>query len=268
MRAEKGMWGKSFIGTALLLSCVLLFGGCNGSNEEVVRKKELLIYCGITMIRPMSEIARVIEKQEDCKIIITKGGSGNLLKSIKTNNVGDLYLPGSDSYIKTCLKEGLVSETAFVGYNKAAIMVQKGNPKGISADLNNLADKNYYVVIGNPNSGSIGKETKKILVRKGIFEKVINNARHLTTDSKDLVAVLKNKEADLVINWYATATWPENEPFVDVLPIDKEYCTKKNLVIGLLNTSKYPEIARNFMKYASSEEGINLFKKYGLYKVE
>ena len=268
MEAEKEAWGGSLILAVHLLSGALLFGGCGGDDDAGVRKKELLIYCGITMIRPMSEVARVIEDQEDCRIIITKGGSGNLLKSIKTNNVGDLYLPGSDSYIKTCLKEGLVFETVFVGYNKAAIMVQKGNPKGISADLDNLADKKYYVVIGNPNSGSIGKETKKILVKKGIFEKVIDNARHLTTDSKDLVSVLKNKEADLVINWYATATWPESEPFVDVLPIDEKYCTKKKLVIGLLNTSKYPEIARKFMEYASSEKGRNLFKKYGLYEVE
>ncbi|MDY7000898.1 MAG: substrate-binding domain-containing protein [Thermodesulfobacteriota bacterium] len=268
MKAEKGLWGGSFILMVFLLSNVLFLGGCGGDNDAGAKKKELLVYCGITMIRPMSDIARIIENREDCRIIITKGGSGNLFKSIKTNNVGDLYLPGSDSYIQTCLKEGLVFETAFVGYNKAAMMVQKGNPKGISADLNNFADKRYYVVVGNPNSGSIGKETKNILVKKGIFEKVINNARHLTTDSKNLALVIKNKEADLVINWYATAKWPENEPFIDVLPIDEKFCKKKKLVIGLLNTSKYPEIARKFMKYASSEEGHSLFKKHGFYEVE
>ena len=268
MKTAKGTGNRKFILAALFLLGVLFFVGCNGKNDAGAGKKELLIYCGITMIRPMSDIAKTIEDREDCKIIITKGGSGNLLKSIKTNRVGDLYLPGSDSYIQASLKEGLVSETVFVGHNKAAIMVQKGNPKGISADLDNLADKKYYVVIGNPNSGSIGKETKKILIKKGIFEEVVDNVRHLTTDSKDLVTSLKNKEADLVINWYATATWPENEPFIDVLPISEQYCTKNKLVIGLLSTSKYPEIARKFMKYAASDEGVALFKKYGLYDVE
>jgi molybdate transport system substrate-binding protein len=246
-----------------LLVISLFTGSC---SQEEAKKPELLIYCGITMIRPMSEIADIIEGQEGCEIVITKGGSGNLLKSIETNQVGDLYLPGSDSYIQTCLEKGLVTETVFVGYNQAAMMVQKGNPKGITADLENLANEDYYVVIGNPDSGSIGKETKKILEKKGIFDAVLSNARQLTTDSKDLVSVLANKEADLVINWYATSVWPENAPYVDVLPIDEEYAAKKKLVIGLLSTSEHPDIARKFMEYAASEQGQAIFDKYGLYE--
>ena len=244
---------------------------CGCSRKEAAQneqKKELLVYCGITMFKPMSDIAKVIEQQEGCKIIITKGGSGNLLESIRINKVGDLYLPGADSYIKTCLAEGVVTETVHVGYNKAAMMVQKGNPKGIIADLDNLASKEYYVVIGNPQSGSIGRETTKILKQKGILAEVQRNARALTTDSKDLILVLKRKEADLVVNWYATSTWPENSPYVDVLPISEKYACKKRLVLGLLSTSKHPGIARKFMEYAASEEGRELFKKYGLYDVK
>jgi molybdate transport system substrate-binding protein len=236
--------------------------GCG--SEEQSGEKELLIYCGITMIKPMSEIADIIEEQENCKITITQGGSGNLLRSIQTNKVGDLFLPGSDSYIKTAMEEGLVSETVHVGYNKAAMMVQEGNPKGITADLENMANSEYYVVIGDPESGSIGQETQKILEAKGIYQEVVNNAHRLTTDSKDLVAVLADKEADLVINWYATSTWPENESYVDALQIDEAYAQKKRLVIGLLTMSRYPDIARKFMEYAASEAGQELFKKYGL----
>ncbi len=237
-------------------------------SEDTTANRELLVYCGITMIKPMSEIARVIEEQEGCKIIITKGGSGDLLRAIKVNKLGDLYLPGSDSYIKTCLEEGLVSETVHVGYNKAAVMVQKGNPKGITNNLGNLASPDYYVVICNPNSGSIGRETRKILERKGIFDEVARNAVKLTTDSKELVNVLRNKEADLVVNWYATSTWPENRAYVDVLGVDEQYASKKKLVLGLLSFSKHPDIARKFMAYAASEKGRALFKQYGLFDVE
>jgi len=236
--------------------------------DAATGKEQLLIYCGITMIKPMSEIARAIEEQEGCEIIITKGGSGNLLRAIKVNKVGDLYLPGSDSYIKTCKEEGLVSETVHVGYNKAAIMVQKGNPKDISNDLTNLISRDYYVVICDPDSGSIGRETKKILERRGIFEQVAANALKLTTDSKDLINVLRDKQADIVVNWYATSTWSMNEPYVDALPIDQEYTSKKKLVLGLLKFSKHPDIARKFMAHASSEQGQSLFRKYGLFDVE
>jgi molybdate transport system substrate-binding protein len=247
---------------SLLINIFSLISGCGTSEVE---KKELLIYCGITMIKPMSDIARIIEKQENCTVTITKGGSGNLFRSIKANNVGDLYLPGSDSYIKKCLKEGIVTDTVFVGYNMAAIMVQKGNPKGITSDLNNFINNDYYTVICNPDSGSIGKETKKIFEKRGIYKDVLDNVHELTTDSKDLILFLKDKKADLVINWYATSQWFENKPHVDILFISDEFAGKKKLVIGLLKTSKYPEIARTFMMYAASEKGRELFKKYGLY---
>jgi molybdate transport system substrate-binding protein len=258
---------KSNAMTALrVLLCVVLFAvGC--TDRKKPKRKELLVYCGITMIKPMAEIAKIIEEQEDCRIIITKDGSGNLLKAIRINGVGDLYLPGSESYITTARKEGLVTDTVLVGYNKAAMMVQKGNPKQISPDMLNLATTQYYVVIGNPDSGSIGRETKAILERRGIFEDVIANARELTTDSKRLVTVLKDKDADVVVNWYATAFWDGNEPHIDVIPIDEKYARKKTLLLGLLKSSKYPDIARRFMEYAASDEGRALFTKYGLYEV-
>ena len=249
-----------------LLSMLLV--GCNDQPQAEAKPKELLVYCGITMIKPMSEIAKIIEEKEHCRIIITKDGSGNLLKSIRTNQVGDLFLPGAESYMKTCLQEGLVSEAVFVGDNKAAMMVRKGNPKHISADLENLADPSYYVVIGNPNSGSIGLETKKILDRRGIYDAVINNVKRLTTDSKDLVSVLVEGEADLVINWFAVSVWPENEAYIDVLPVDEKFAEKKRLLLGLLKYSRYPDIAKKFMAYASSPAGQIIFKEYGFLDVK
>lgn len=245
----------------------LLITACSGDKNTPVEtaQKELLVYCGITMIKPMSEIAALIEAEEKCKITITKGGSGNLLKAIKVNQVGDLYLPGSESYIKTGQKEGWVTDTVFVGHNKAALMVQKGNPKQIPEDLLSLANPNYYVVIGDAESGSIGRETKRILERREVYADVMANARQLTTDSKDLIKVLREKKADLVINWYATATWLENKAYVTPLPIDSRYATPKKLVIGLLKTTRYPEIAKRFMAYAASDAGRAIFRKYGLY---
>ena len=145
----------------------LLSEGYSPTVKSKSERKELLVYCGITMIKPMSDIARIIESQENCKIIVTKDGSGNLLRAIEINRAGDLFLPGSDSYIDTAVHKGLVTDSVFVGYNKAAMMVRKGNPKNIPDNLESFANPDYYVVIGDPDSGSIGRETKKILEKRG-----------------------------------------------------------------------------------------------------
>jgi molybdate transport system substrate-binding protein len=230
--------------------------------------KELLIYCGITMSQPMAQIASIVEQREKIKISILKGGSGDLLNSIKFNQVGDLYLPGSESYIKQAVSEGLVSHTVLVGYNKAAMMVREGNPKSIPPRLDALENPGLYVVIGNPNSGSIGKETKKILIAANLFDQVMNNASELTTDSKRLVSVLKKGDADVVINWSATASWEENAPYIDAIEIDEKLAQRKNLILGLLTTSKHPHIARKLMDFATSAEGKEIFRRYGFQRID
>lgn len=98
------------------------------------KKDELLFYVGITMIKPMSKLAKEFEKENNCKIKIMQGGSQDLYNSIKTSNLGDLYLPGSISYREKHLKDGLLLDAQFVGYNKLAMVVKKGNPLNIKAD--------------------------------------------------------------------------------------------------------------------------------------
>lgn len=39
------------------------------------------------------------------------------------------------------------------------------------------------------------------------------------------------------------------------------YASKKKLVLGLLETSKYPDIAKKFMELAGSEQGQEIFNK-------
>ena len=67
---------RDHIGLTVVFCLVigLAFMGCGspGADKEEA-PKELLIYCGITMIKPVAEIAARIESREDCRIIVTKG---------------------------------------------------------------------------------------------------------------------------------------------------------------------------------------------------
>lgn len=87
----------------------------------------------------------------------------------------------------------------------------------------------------------------------------------LTTDSKDLVKVLINKEADIVINWYAVSTWEENKNYMDAIEINPEFAKEKKLVLGLLKYSRNKETAGKFMALASSRKGQAIFKKHGFH---
>ncbi|MCA9402029.1 MAG: substrate-binding domain-containing protein, partial [Candidatus Omnitrophica bacterium] len=116
----------------LLISCT----ACDHKEVSILKTKNLLIYCGITMVKPMTHIAANFEKEHPhVKVTIVQGGSQDLYNSLKMSRQGDLYLPGSASYRTDNLKDGLLGETVFLGYNQAALMVKKGNPKNFSGDI-------------------------------------------------------------------------------------------------------------------------------------
>lgn len=250
----------------VLVVLLVLIAGCDTEKYPVAKdsaKREILIYCGMTMVKPILELAAQFEEQENCIVKLTYGGSNHLKRSIEINQVGDLYLPGEESYVKELAEKSIVTDSTKLGYNKAALFVQNGNPRDISADVTNLVDPQLHVVIGNDNSGSIGRETRRILELAGIYQDVVDNALYLTTDSKGLVKAIKNKEADIVINWQAVLYLDDNQQHMTVLPIADQYIEKQPLVLGLLSYSKHPELARKFMDLATSPGGQSTFKRYG-----
>ncbi|MBF0247184.1 MAG: molybdate ABC transporter substrate-binding protein [Alphaproteobacteria bacterium] len=251
---------KSLLG---LVAGAVLLSACGDQKETPAVLPEMLIYCGITMAHPMKEIAQNMEQELGVKILINQGGSEDLYQSLKASQKGDLYLPGSASYRERHMEEGLLGDFVHVGYNQAAMIVPRGNPKGLTADITLLTKPEYKVVIVNPDSGSIGRETKKILDDAGIYQAVLDNATYLTTDSRNLNQALKQGDADVSINWRATAFFAENKPHIQQLDLDPAVAKPKKLVLNLLTFSKIQDKARRFMEYASSPEGQAIFRKYG-----
>jgi molybdate transport system substrate-binding protein len=225
-------------------------------------QKTLFFYCGITMAKAMSEIKQKIEKKDNCKIKIIPGGSKSLYNSLKAARVGDLYLPGSDSYRNKNLKDGLLTDFVNIGYNQAALVVLKGNPKHIKS-LKDLKRKDIRLVIGNPETGSVGRVAKKVAIIYGgenYYNYLYNNSVKLLADSKRIDNFLINKKADVAIDWRAAAI---NNPYLDVIKIDEKYAKKYKLQINLLKFSKHKKIAKDLMNFAASKEGQKIMKKYG-----
>ncbi len=232
-------------------------------EPESSPQRELLIYSGMTMIQPLQEISALIEQDEHCRIKITYGGSGHILKSVKVNQIGDLFFPGDKSYIDGLQEQGIITESVQVGYNEAGFFVQPGNPKQITSDLRQLQNRQLHVVIGSRKAGAIGRETEKILRQAGIYQEVLNNALYLTTDSKGLAQAIMKQDADLVLNWKATNYLSENIGKMEFVALPPEYSERQLLVMGLLTYSQHPQLARKIMQLAASEVGQSIFRKYG-----
>lgn len=247
------VWARRFLFAALAWLATPAFA----------QDPNLLIYCGITMVRPITELARSFEQREGVKISISQGGSEDLYQSAKKSRVGDLYLPGEPSYRDRHLAEGLLGEHRIVGYNQMAIFVQKGNPKRVKGELNELLRPDLTLMIGNAESGSVGQESKDMLDRAGLYPKVVTNAAFLMPDSRAINIALRRGEADVTLNWRATAFFPDNAPHIDVVDLDPRAARPQALLLNLLTFSRNPALARRFIDYVASAEGQAAFRKYG-----
>lgn len=230
---------------------------------QAAPRRDMLIYCGITMIRPMTEIARAFEKREAVNITLAQGGSKDLYQSLKKSRQGDLYLPGEPSYRAKYLGEGLLGESVTVGYNQLALVVRKGNPKQVQGDPKELLRHDLTVIIGNAESGSVGKETQDVLQVVGIYEKVLDAALYLAPDSRVLNNAMRKGEADVILNWRATAFFPDNVALEDVVDLNPKLAKPQALLLNLLTFSKNKAVARRFMAFTAGAEGQAIFRKWG-----
>lgn len=255
------MTGLSRRATLAAAAALPMLGLCRAVAAQTA--DELLIYCGITMVKPLKEIAGLFEKRGGAKITISQGGSEDLYAALKLARIGDIYFPGSAAYRQDYLSEGLLGDATPVGYNVAALMVAKGNPKQVKPDLRELLRPDLTMVVCNPESGSIGNETKRILDRAGLTDAALTGAAFLATDSRNLAQVMKNQQADVTLNWRAVAFFPENRDVVDIIDLDPAISQPSRLELNLLTFSKNPDAAKRFIALAAAAEGQAIFRKHG-----
>ncbi|CAN8140548.1 molybdate transport system substrate-binding protein [uncultured Thiomicrorhabdus sp.] len=226
-------------------------------------KQELLLYSGITMVRPLQKLADQFSEQHNVKVKLVQGASGFLFDTLTKQQSGDIYFPGSPNFRKSHLQENLFASYVLVGYNRLAIITPKNNPKQLNADLKQLTNPELSVVISSPEASSVGRATELALRKLGIANAVYENVTYFTTDSHRIFTAIRSGHADIAVNWYATSKWPETVDYMDALIIDNKISPKRDLELNLLRFSKNPELALEFMRFASSPAGLQVFADYG-----
>jgi len=247
----------------IYLAFAYLLIGCSSSESPVQKQADLTIYSGITMVRPLNVLVTEFEKKNNVNIELKQGATGYLYDTILSERTGDIFFPGSDSYRLNENINHIFKDHVFVGYNRLAIVTQKGNPKHLSNDIHQLANPKYSVVLSAPDSSAVGQVSKKALDKAGITHSVYDNVTYFTTDSHRIFTAISKGDADIALNWYATTKWPETKNYMDAIMLPKNVSKPKTLELNLLSFSQNPTLAKQFMKFASSKHGLKVFAEYG-----
>jgi len=263
---------KARIGFILLVFSVI-FSACRNeirtksANKKQI-KEELIIYCENAVTPPIYELKKKFEREYHCKITIQNDCAQNLIGLINYSNRGDIFIPSSVHSFNELRKKTTehIIDSVFLGYNNLVFMVRKGNPKSFTGDVSMLTSDEYAVIIANPQTSSLGFETREVLKKWKIYENVLNHVIALSADSKGLIKSLKDNKADVVINFASTIYINGSREFIDIVPFDKDHLSEIEVYAGVLSTSTNPDLARTFMEYVNNPEGLSVLNRYGFSK--
>jgi len=254
----------------ILIVIILFVSACsnNKNNKEISEKedkKELIIYCENAMVAPLIKLKDKFELEKNCIVTLNNDCAQNLSSLIRYSQKGDLYIPASSAGFKKLVDKysNYIVDSVFIGYNSLVIMALKDDVVDFKGALNELSDKKHALIIANPETSSLGYETRRLLQSKDLYNQVLQNVVSLSTDSRGLIKSLINHEAKLVINWQSDLYINEYSDKVKVFSINANEQAPSEIYAGVLSTSAYPELARDFLDYATGEEGISVFRNYG-----
>ncbi|WOF15328.1 molybdate ABC transporter substrate-binding protein [Methanoplanus sp. FWC-SCC4] len=251
----------------LVFAGLILASGCtsNAADTDVqtpavtgASEKSLVVYCGAGLREPMEKIADAFKEKEGILIKYTYGGSAQLLSQIELLQEGDVYMPGARAYIESAAKKGFIDDSRDVVYHVLAIATKKGNPKDIRT-LKDLTKEGVKVGIGEPEGNAVGKASKSVLTKNGLWEDIQDNIAVRSGTVNELLVYLNMDQVDAVIIWEDLLDTEK----MDVVDIPVEEGFVKVVPVGKLTFSEQPDDAMKFVEFVASDDGKALYRECG-----
>ncbi len=227
----------------------------------------LQCYIGENMVKPMAEIASVFEKRHPgIKLEYHDSGTTSLDKMIRETKVGDLFLPGSNSYTDKMKSEGIVTWDASVcSHILAAIVLKDGKIK----TWDDVIRPGVMVGRGNENVCSVGRVAKKVVDRSNLpqFQQnvMVISVINYQASSFDSLA---DGTVDVLLNWRNMSLCPDEiRGRMTIIDIPEDINIIKTIPIAVLKYSENPRQAEEFARFVSGDEGKAIFRKHGFVTV-
>jgi molybdate transport system substrate-binding protein len=254
--------------SAIALGCIgekqepaITTDGTSGELTHPVTEEphSLLVYCGAGMRKPMDEIGLLFEEEHGVYVNYNYAGSNTLLSQMELTQKGDVYMPGATYYFDCARDKGLTDYEQLIAYHVPVIAVPKGNPAGITS-LDDLAEPEVAVILGDPKAAAIGKLANAILEKNGLYDAVEKNVIARGATVNELIVYMSMKQADASIIWEDLVV---NSEKMEIVEIPREQNIIKIIPIGTLTFSEQKDAAKMFVDFVASPAGKAIFKKYG-----
>jgi len=222
--------------------------------------KRLHVYSSGAVAPPIKKCAGEFTAKYGIEFDFTVGKAEELISEITELKQGDVLTCGAEFIFDEAQVKGLIfgKTRRSVGYRRSAILVSKGNPKGIDS-IFDLADEGMKV--GVSIGGCLLGIWDEVSSKAGLTDKIRKNITEFADGCGAVAALINQKKVDAIIGWDAfQKLWPAT---IEVVDLPRELQVFRSTGIAIIQFSKQRETATQFIDYATSEKGKKIYKSYG-----
>ena len=280
--------------TALLLVGLLsgsMLAGCGGnasddssssapasaSAETEADQVELVVFAAASMTETLTELSNAyMEENPNVNVVLNFDSSGTLKTQIQEGADCDVFISAgqlqmdqldanADPSVNTEGLDFVLEDSRFdILENKVALAVPDDNPKNINSydDMKaGLEDGSILLAMGNSDV-PVGQYTQKILTYLGLDETALANAGNITYGSnvKEVTTQVSEAAVDCGII-YQTDAYSAGLTVVDTAT--PEMCGQVIYPAAVLNVSKNPDIAKDYLDFLTSDDADAVFEEVG-----
>ncbi|QDT08453.1 substrate-binding domain-containing protein [Planctomycetes bacterium K23_9] len=253
------------VGSSLLLAAMIFLLVRNDQSTSITNAngeaaEPLVLFCAASNRAVMEAIRSDYEAEFNRPLQIQYGPSQTLLSSIEVSKTGDLFLPADDSYLAMASDKELVAEIIPVAKMQAVVAVRKGNPKSIT-QFDDLLSKDARFIQANPDAAAVGKLTRNVLSKVGLWKKLDDATTATHTTVTDVARDIDVGAADAGIVFDAVLHTFDGVDFVELPELAD---AQANISVGVIASSKQPQAALHFARYAAAiDRGMKRYEEFG-----
>lgn len=227
------------------------------TSIQSAKADQLVLYVAASMKEVVEEISTTYEKNCDCKIVISVGGTGTLARQIEQGAPADIFISADKKWMeylseKQAIKEGSIEAIA----SNQLVIAMKADITMAQPPLDIMNEVRF--AMGNPQSVPAGRYAKEALENLDKWQAFRPHAV-LTENVRTALAMVARGDLALAIVYKSDL---KVDPRVsEAYRFTPELHSKIQYLAALTNTAKPP--AEAFLKYLKSPTAQTILQKFG-----
>lgn len=246
--------------TAAILS-ILAAVGCDLVPEPglVTAPLAVRVLCGSSMAKPIETLAKRFEAEANAKVTLTLGGCETLLPQIELGAPADIFI-GHAPFEDLLAEKGLRQDRIVtLGAIRPAVVVAKGNPKGLGA-IHDLTRQDVRVGLPDARYSTCGEVFEAAATERGILDAIHARTVYTARTHQELATALLTGNVDVVVVWNFIAAMHSDK--TEVVPVGVDFDAVAVFATAVKNPES-PDAAQRFLDFLDTAEAKKVFETMG-----